>query len=320
MPGFIMDDKMSLVDVNCALCESTKKESVFKTKSGQFLSRCLRCGFQFYSPRPDSQRIEAYYHEEEFYEKTNITAVEIVMEILAHHNLRSGKLLDIGCGVGALVALAGKKGWDAVGMDPSPKAAELAKQVLDLDIMQSYLGDTPFDPKTFDVVVLLAVLEHAFDPVAIMKNVWEILKPGGWVIASTPNLDNLSYHLMNNKDAYSWFIKEHINHFTLQTHRALLEAVGFGSPEFHMCGHFGIQKSGATIKLLPSPTFARAARNMFSGSLDPAAQQMFGKDSANISDSELIEIMQKQAELWDLQAGEYSLSDAVYLSAQKPDR
>jgi len=315
-----MDAKTPLVEVNCALCESSEKELVFRTRDGHFLSRCLRCGFQFYSPRPDSQRIEAYYHEEAFYEKTNITAVEIVMEILAHHNLRSGKLLDIGCGVGALVALAGKKGWDAVGMDPSPKAVELAKQVLDLDILQTYLGDTQFEPETFDVVVLLAVLEHSFDPVSIMKNVWQILKPGGWVIASTPNLDNLSYHLMKHREEYSWFIKEHINHFTLKTHRTLLETVGFESPEFHMCGHFGIQKNGETTKLLPSPTFPRAVRNMFSESLDPAAQKLFGKDSANISDSELIEIMQKQAELWGLQAGEYSLSDAVYLSAKKPDR
>jgi 2-polyprenyl-3-methyl-5-hydroxy-6-metoxy-1,4-benzoquinol methylase len=315
-----MDGKAQLVEVDCVLCGSSQKEPVFRTSGGHFLSRCLGCGFQFYSPRPDCQRIEAYYHEEEFYEKTNITAVEIVMEILAHHNLRSGKLLDIGCGVGALVALAGKKGWDAVGMDPSPKAAELAKQVLDLDILQSYLGGSSFEPETFDVVVLLAVLEHSFDPVSIMKKVWGILKPGGWVVASTPNLDNLSYHLMKSREEYSWFIKEHINHFTLKTHRTLLEAVGFESPEFHMCGHFEIQKAGETTKLLPSPTFPRAVRNMFSQSLDPAAQQLFGKNSAGLSDIELMEIMQQQAELWDLQAGEYSLSDAVYLSAKKPNR
>ena len=280
----------------------------------------MRCGFQFYSPRPGSQDIEAYYHEEEFYEKTNITAVEIVMDILAHHNLRSGKLLDIGCGVGALVALAGKKGWDAIGMDPSPKAVDLAKQVLDLEILQSYLGESHFESDTFDVVVLLAVLEHAFDPVSIMKNVWQILKPGGWVIASTPNLDNLSYQLMKHREEYSWFIKEHINHFTLKTHRTLLATAGFQNPEFHMCGHFCIEKNGPVTKLLPSPTFSRAARNMFSSSLEPVAQKLFGKDSAGLTDSELIEIMQKQAELWELEEGEYSLSDAVYLSASKPDR
>ncbi|GJL80301.1 MAG: hypothetical protein NPINA01_32900 [Nitrospinaceae bacterium] len=316
----MMDGKAPLEEVICALCESSEKELVFKTRDGHFLSRCLVCDFQFYSPRPDGQQIEAYYHEEEFYEKTNITAVEIVMDILAHLNLRSGKLLDIGCGVGALVALAEKKGWDAVGMDPSPKAVGLAKQVLDLDILQSYLGDAQFEPDTFDVVVLLAVLEHAFDPVSIMKNVWKILKPGGWVIASTPNLDNISYHLMPNKEEYSWFIKEHINHFTLKTHRTLLETVGFQNPEFHMCGHFKVEKNGPAIGLLPSPTFARAARNMFSESLEPAAQTLFGKDSVRLSDSEVIEIMQKQMELWELQEGEYSLSDAVYFSAQKPDR
>ncbi len=307
------------VEVNCALCDSTEKEAVFKTRDGHFLARCVNCGFQFYSPRPTSQQIEAYYHEEEFYEKTNITAVEIVMDILAHHNLHQGKLLDIGCGVGALVALAQKKGWEAVGLDPSPRAAELAKQVLDLEITQSYLAESNFEPETFDVVVLLAVLEHAFDPLAIMRQVKDILKPGGRVIFSTPNLDNLTYHLMDHKPEYSWFIKEHINHFTLKTHRTLLKTVGFQEPEFHMCGHFTIEGGGADVKLLPSPTFPRAARSLFAGSLDAPAQNLFAKSSAALSDSELVEILRQQAGLWNLGEGEYSLSDAVYVSAQKVD-
>ena len=82
------ESKVSLVEVNCALCGSSEKFPVLQTKEGCFLSRCAQCEFQFYSPRPASDRIEAYYHEEEFYEKVNITAVEIVMDILGYHQLK----------------------------------------------------------------------------------------------------------------------------------------------------------------------------------------------------------------------------------------
>lgn len=308
----------SLIEVNCALCGSEKNIPVLQSKEGHFLTRCTRCDFHFYSPRPASARIEAYYHEEEFYEKVNITAVEIVMDILGHHRLRPGKLLDVGCGVGALVALAGKKGWEALGMDPSTKAQELAKKVLDIDILNSYLVDSNIDPESFDAVVLLAVLEHAFDPVSIMERVCKILKPGGRVIFSTPNLDNLPYHLMVNKADYSWFVKEHINHFTLKTHRTLLEKTGFIHPEFHMSGHFSIEETHQGKTLLPGTAFPRSARNLLAKSLEASAQKLFGKPSTDLADSEVLEIIGQEAASWSLKPGEYSLSHAVYVSAQKP--
>ncbi len=313
----VEDRSTSLIEINCPLCGSSEKNPVLQTREGHFLSQCTQCEFQFYSPRPVSAKIEAYYHEEEFYEKVNITAVEIVMDILAHHQLRSGKLLDVGCGVGTLVAVARKKGWDAVGMDPSEKAKELARKVLDVEIINSYLEDFCFEPESFDVVVLLAVLEHAFDPLSIMYQVGKILKPGGQVIFSTPNLNNLPYQLMQNKAEYSWFVKEHINHFTIKTHRSLLEKAGFQNPEFHMSGHFAIEDSDQGRMLLPGQAFVRSARNLLASSLEPSAQKMFGKPSSGLTDQEVLEIIGQQAASWDLQPGEYTLSHAVYTSVRK---
>lgn len=116
---------MILEEIKCSICGSSGKLPVLTTKLGLSLVRCVQCGFQFYSPRPPSEHIEEYYHGEDFYRKVNIKSVEKVLPLLPK-TLR--KLLDVGCGVGALVSLANKIGWDAVGMDTSPKAVELAKR------------------------------------------------------------------------------------------------------------------------------------------------------------------------------------------------
>ena len=128
---------MIVEEINCSICGSSEKLPVLTTKLGLSLVRCVKCDFQFYSHRPLSKHIEEYYHGEYFYRKVNIKSIEKVLPLLPEI---PGKLLDVGCGVGALVSLANKIGWNAVGMDTSPKAVELAKRGLSLDILPNHLG------------------------------------------------------------------------------------------------------------------------------------------------------------------------------------
>jgi len=307
-----------LIETACALCGSEESEPVLTTANGIFLARCVHCDFQFYNPRPHNSAVEAYYHGEEFYSKVNVTAIEIVMDILAYHQVKPGNLLDIGCGVGALVSLAEKKGWNAVGVDPSPMASKMGREFLGVDVIQSYVNDLDFPKGQFDVVVMLAVLEHAFDPLELASKVWEWLKPGGRLIFSTPNLDNLNYHLMADKTRYSWFIKEHINHFTIKTHRQWLERTGFKNPIFHLSGHFSVDRSDGVSRLIHTTSFMRSARKHFSDAMHDSAIGLYGKSANELDDAQFLQIWLRQMELWNLPSGEYSLSDAVYVSAEKP--
>ncbi len=307
-----------LIETPCALCGSEETAPVLTTANGFYLSRCVQCDFQYYNPRPSNEAVEAYYHGEEFYQKVNITAVEIVMDILAHHKMVPGNFLDIGCGIGALVSLAEKKGWNAVGVDPSPMAGKLGKEVLGVDIVQSYVNDLDFPEDQFDAVVMLAVLEHAFDPLEMVRKVWKWIKPGGRLILSTPNLDNLNYHLLPDKTAYSWFIKEHINHFTIKTHRQMLDRAGFENTMFHLSGHFSVGREDEVSRLNHTDSFLRSARKHFSESLNEIAFKRYTKPACDLNDDQFLDIWLRQVECWDLPSGEYSLSDAVYVSAQKP--
>lgn len=105
-----------------------------------------------------------------------------------------GTWLDIGCGDGNFTSLAARElGSDAVyGIDISPKAVEMARlrgvqaQCLNLDEQ-----DLPFEAGFFDLVLCGEVIEHLFDPDRLLDNVWRVLKAGGSLIITTPNLASI---------------------------------------------------------------------------------------------------------------------------------
>ncbi len=307
---------IGLEEINCSICGSSGKLPVLTTKLGFSLARCVQCSFQFYSPRPPSEHIEEYYFGEDFYRKVNVKSVESVLPLLPEI---PGTLLDVGCGVGALVSLANKIGWNAVGVDTSPKAVELAKKELNLDILSDRLENCSFKPESFDVIVLLAVLEHVFEPLTMMKQVKSLLKPGGTVIFSTPNLDNLPYLMIKNKADYSWFIKEHINHFTLKTHRTLLKKAGLHNVTFHHCGHFIVEGTENGTNLLFGEEFLIGVRESLPAVIEGLSKEVYSKMETHLSDADLMELMCQQIKELNILPGEYSLTHAVYGRVLKTD-
>lgn len=98
-----------------------------------------------------------------------------------------GVLVDIGCGNGNIICIAKELGWETWGIDPDPKAVEVAKST-GAKVFQSNLPDTGLPSDYFDVVILNHVIEHLHDPIASLKEIYRILKPGGMIWVATPNL------------------------------------------------------------------------------------------------------------------------------------
>ena len=169
----------------------------------------------------------------------------------------------------------------------------------------------PFNPESFDVMVLLAVLEHVFEPLTMMKQVESFLKPGGTVIFSTPNLDNLPYLLMENKADYSWFIKEHINQFTMKTHRTLLKKAGFHNVTFHNCGHFIVEETGNDTNLLAGESFLKVVRDSLLPIIEGLSKQVYSKTATDLSDAEIAELVGIQFMAWNIKQGEYSITHTI---------
>lgn len=139
-----------------------------------------------------------------------------------------GRLLDVGCGDGSFLRLARTCGWDVVGLDPDPKArANAAKQSLTV-----YEGGIEyFDGKAemFDVITLNHVIEHVHEPVKLLKACHELLKPGGQLWLSTPNIDSFGYQRFQK----NWRGLETPRHLVLFNRKSLSQAfisVGFSAP------------------------------------------------------------------------------------------
>jgi len=114
----------------------------------------------------------------------------IVRALLRHH-LPSRteaplRVCDVGCGCGMMLLDLHAAGYEAVGVDDSPKALDYCRRRGAL-VTQGTLPDgLPLPPASVDAALLLDVLEHVEDDGASLRAVLEIVRPGGIVIATVP--------------------------------------------------------------------------------------------------------------------------------------
>lgn len=143
-------------------------------------------------------------------------------------------ILELGCGNGATGALAlaqGKCGT-YVGIEMFEPAAADARKVL----THVHLGDVatldlPYPPGTFDALICSEVIEHLVDPEPVLKKLVALLKPGGMVFASSPNVAHwrIIAGLIRGRFDYQEFgamDRTHLRWFTPRSYRALFEAAG----------------------------------------------------------------------------------------------
>jgi SAM-dependent methyltransferase len=105
-----------------------------------------------------------------------------------------GKLLEMGCGRGEALGLFTELGWDAEGLDPDAAAIRVARE-RGLRVKPGSLYEQAYAPGSFDAITMSHVIEHLHDPVDVVKECRRILKPGGVMVALTPNTAGLGHRL-----------------------------------------------------------------------------------------------------------------------------
>ncbi|MFJ2234063.1 methyltransferase domain-containing protein [Streptomyces sp. NPDC087859] len=174
---------------------------------------------------------------------------------------RAHTILDIGCGDGTAAAVAAPllPGHRLVGVDWSQDALRRASTRLPYTV-RGELGDggLPFGTESVDAVLFSEVIEHLVDPDAALDEIRRILRPGGHLMLSTPNLAawyNRALLLAGVQPVFSEVSlraihgrpgREVVGHLRLYTARALREFVA-------AAGFTVVRLEGAPFHGVPRP-------------------------------------------------------------------
>lgn len=220
------------------------------TVEGFDVLQCGNCGFVHVVPLPDARELELYYRES-FYQSSkpqyfasvsqdcdwlNIghdAKLDLLKE-LRHADFGSNRtkprILDIGSGPGSFLRRAQERGWDSVGLEPSPDAVKFSRG-LGLQIHQGYFaGNDTWSLGEFDAIHLQHVLEHVGNPDFVLEGIGRLLRPGGRVCIEVPNdfsvVQDVAQHVTGHAP---WWVAppEHLNYFTRESLDKLLLRKGF---------------------------------------------------------------------------------------------
>jgi 2-polyprenyl-3-methyl-5-hydroxy-6-metoxy-1,4-benzoquinol methylase len=144
-------------------------------------------------------------------------------------------VLDAGCGPGNLAAVLQRRGCEIMGVDNDPAALRAAERycvatgLIDLNVtpLTDVVGD-----RRFDAVVFADVLQHLAEPGHVLAAARAVLAPGGFVVASIPNVAHGAVRLALLRGHFEYqrlgiLDQDHMRFFTLDSIERLFEENGY---------------------------------------------------------------------------------------------
>jgi SAM-dependent methyltransferase len=185
------------------------------------LERCRACGSaRTVEPAPPSAHTSGVYADRPPRLAARVRALQRALGrapvrlLVAGGVPRGARVLDAGAGTGRLVDALRAEGYDAAGIDPSPRGPGVAREGIE-EHADASLGGAG----------LWHVLEHVDDPAAALGHARGWLAPGGAIVVGAPNLASLQARIAGG----AWFhldLPRHRTHFTPAGLEALLGRAG----------------------------------------------------------------------------------------------
>ena len=202
----------------CIVCGSSNIKDL-KGYEDAFLCKCGNCDMVFVKRIPTLKELDDHYRNYSYDKEVFVSPVTIARynELLDEFEKyrKNNLLLDVGCGVGLFLKVAIDRGWKVFGTEYSDKAIEIC-EAKGINMKKGVLNAADFNGMQFDVVTSFEVIEHINNPLAEMKNIETLLRPGGLFYCTTPNFNALSrYYLKADYNIIKY--PEHLSFYTPKT-------------------------------------------------------------------------------------------------------
>jgi SAM-dependent methyltransferase len=211
------------------------------------LESCTGCGLGIQTPMPSDEQLAGYYPDSypcHQWTESGSTLVALVRRWLLCDTTASeprfeqpGRMLDLGCGAGAVLHRFRRQGWLAQGVEPNPRAAQVGRDH-GLDIIPGVLADGRFPEASFDYVRLDHSFEHIRCSRETVRELHRILRPGGRLFLAVPEFESTTRRWFGG---HWWFLglPVHTYQYSWRTLPRLLEREGFGIESVRVRPHLG---------------------------------------------------------------------------------
>lgn len=237
---------LAMIETSCGICGSDVSEPVLTgvdrehDLAGTFsVTRCARCSHHRLNPRPADSELDKLYPDEyrPFSNQPARRRRRLVGDMRGRLSdvvnfgswriaTTEGRLLEVGCGSGALLERFSDQGWTAVGIEPSVAASSAARErgLNVLTGIDEMVDD--FEAESFDLIHAFMVIEHTPDPVRSLRRLRRVARDDSRLRVSVPNFG----HRSRRRFGDCWYalqLPRHYQHFTPESMRSAMEQAGW---------------------------------------------------------------------------------------------
>ena len=212
---------------HCIFCKKELTICIFKNvlinKNSYNLSECSKCKIGMLHPFPSEEELAKLYSCGNYRTDTGKRfglAIEFLIYLgrlrkrrRINQFIKTGKILDIGCGRGLFLDVMRRGGWDTLGTEFNEETASYAMKTYGLKIFPGDIARHKLPTESIDVININQVLEHLKNPNKVIQESCRLLKNGGILIISVPDLRSPQFAIGKGK----WFLLDlpfHLFHFT----------------------------------------------------------------------------------------------------------
>ena len=224
----------------CPLCGAAGPDDFAVVHDFEFIPvrRCTKCGMMHSTRVLTAAATRRYYAEvfgSEFHQRgqeinaaVNLAQLGGLLASAQRSMADIRRVVDVGCGYGYFLrGLKGKLGGGAalVGIEVSQSESDFARDQLGLDVKTGMLGEVDAGSGTADLVTSYEVIEHVVEPSGFVRQMADLLKPGGVMIIGT---DNFAAPIVARLGAGypKWIPHTHVSHFEPETLKAAIRSAG----------------------------------------------------------------------------------------------